>query len=516
VTGFSVPPRSISKKHSSFSCFLPTKEIRGKETNIYVHSSRTEQMNLRDESILVMRNLSRLALWLVILSFMMPLSALANRPTAYTLADNLTADKNLIPTEDQVVQQNEGIASDKENDSQSQTATDSSHGSSIDAEKVASSFSTPCMQDISSTDNPPLDSAGKLCSEPLESEQRLGLRFGHQMRTRNSMLGDFDGLMVDYGLGNFALNGIAGFPTVSGNNSINPNNHLFGFSASSRKLVKGWDIGGYMMESQGVGQDSRSALGGAMRYSQANRSLLISADYDLLKRTLSRFIVSGAWKLLPTSTLSTTLDIQQSYLPTPQKSYLQQTIALTDGWKWGLPLDRIKDLSTDSATDVAAFGLSLSHVLSENLKLDSDFSILNISREEDSDSLTTSLSNFNEYYFYLKMTGKGLLLPGDSNTVTFRHNVSDTSRLSSYLLDGSYNINRQWHLTPRFQVEYRDSLSEPSIQWTASPGVKLEYRWRKKSRINFNATGEWHKDQASASEEYHSSYVVSLGYRTDF
>ena len=86
-----------------------------------------------------------------------------------------------------------------------------------------------------------------------------------------------------------------------------------------------------MMEQQDIDQDSRSALGGALRYSKANRSLLISADYDILKRTLSRFMISGAWKLLPTSTLSTTFDIHQSYLPTPQKNYLQQSIALTEG-----------------------------------------------------------------------------------------------------------------------------------------------------------------------------------------
>ena len=160
--------------------------------------------------------------------------------------------------------------------------------------------------------------------------------------------------------------------------------------------------------------------------------------------------------------------------------------------------------------------MSLSHALSQNLKLDSDISVLNVSKEDDSNSLAASLSNFNEYYFYFKLTGKGLLLPGDSNTIALRHNVSDTSRLSSYLLDGSYDISRQWHLTPRLQIEYRDNLSDHSIQWIASPAVKVEYRMHKQSRINFKAAGEWRKDQESAGEEYHTSYVVSLGYRTDF
>lgn len=422
----------------------------------------------------------------------------------------------LNQSNDQISQQNEGASPEKGSDLRLQTVNDSRHDSSAEAEKADSSINAPCLHDLSSADNVPLDTMDNLCGKPPESQQGFGLRFGRRMRTRNSMLGDFDGFMFDYGLGNFALNGIAGFPAASGNNKINPKHHLFGFSASSGKLAKGWDLGGYMMELQGVDQDSRSALGGAIRYSQTDRSLLISADYDLLNRTLSRFMVSSAWKLLPTSTLSTTIDIQQSYLPTPQKKYLKQSIALTDGWKWGLPLDRIRDLSTDSATDVAAFGLSLSHALSQNLKLDSDISILNVSKEDDSNNQTASLSNYNEYYFYFKLTGKGLLLPGDSNTVTLRHNISNTSRLSSYLLDGSYDISRQWHLTPRLQIDFRDNLSEHSIQLIASPAVKVEYRMHKQSRINFKAAGEWRKDQESAGEEYHTSYVVSLGYRTDF
>ena len=452
-------------------------------------------MNLSDEPTPVKRTLTRLALWLVVLTFMSPLSALPNRPVPYTEAD------------DQTAQQPEPTPAGQDQDSQSQTASESGHEASADIVNDNSLFNAPCLRDLSSDDD--------RCSSPLQSRQGLGLKFGHRMRTSNSMLGDFDGLMVDYALGNFAVNGIAGFPAASGSNGIDPKKHLFGFSASSRKLIKGWDLGGYMMEQQDADQDSRSALGGALRYSKANRSLLISADYDILKRTLSRFMISSAWKLLPSSTLSTTFDIHQSYLPTPQKNYLQQSIALTEGWKWGLPSDRIKDLSTDSATDVTAFALSLSHALSNNLKLDSDFSILNVSKEDTND-LASSLSKYNEYYFYFKMSGKGLLLPNDSNTVSFRHNVSDTSRLSSYLLDGSYDLNRQWHLTPRLQIDYRNSLSEPSIQWVASPALKLEYRLHSKSKINFKAAGEWKKDQVATGEEYHSSYAVSLGYRTDF
>lgn len=388
---------------------------------------------------------------------------------------------------------------------------------SSEVDNADASLNAPCLRSDTSANGLALDFKDGLCEKPSQSKRRPGLRIGRRMRTRNSMLGDFDGVMVDYGLGNFMVDGIAGFPAASGKDEINPQKQLFGFSAASGKFARDWDMSGYYMDLSAIGQDNnRSALGGTLRYTHADRSLLISADYDLLKHTLSRLMLSSAWKLLPTSTLSTTIDIQQSYLPTPQKKYLQQTIAMTEGWKWGLPLERIDLLSTDASVDVAAFSLSLSHALSHKIKLDSDIAILNVSKEEDSPDLATSLSKCNEYYFNLKLTGKSLLLPGDSSTVTLRHNVSETSRLSSSLLDGSYELSRQWHLAPTLKIDYRDDLADHTTQWTATPAVNVEYRLRKQTKIKFKASGEWRRTQDLADEEYHSSYVISLGYRTDF
>jgi hypothetical protein len=474
-------------------------------------------MNLRYETTLIWRTLTRLALWLAILTFTSPIEALPNRPIPYTLDDYATA--SVVPGQSNAPldQQSDTTSTDEHSNTNSQAAAATGDTPSAEAADADASFNAPCLHSDSSTNTQATDSKGVLCDKPLESQRRLGLRFGRRMRTRNSMLGDFDGVMVDYGLGNFIVDGIAGFPAASGNDVINPQKQLFGFSAASGKFAKGWDMSGYYMDLSTIGQNNnRSALGGTLRYSHSDRSLLISADYDLLKHTLSRVMVSSAWKLLPTSTLSTTFDIQQSYLPTPQKNYLQQTIAMTDGWKWGLPLDRIDLLSTDASTDVAAFSLSLSHALSHNIKLDSDIAILNVFKEEDSSNLASSLSKCNEYYFYLKLTGKSLLLPGDSSTFTLRHNISDTSRLSSSLLDGSYDISHQWHLSPTLKLDYRDDLADHSTQWTATPAVKVEYRLRKRAKINFKAAGEWRKRQDLTDEAYHATYAVSLGYSTDF
>ncbi len=452
--------------------------------------------------------MSRLPLWFVLQSFLTPVTALANQASPEMLTDPPIVV--VLPEPSQEL-------GSPHQDTLSQKSRLSNPESSASIETTEPSAKVPCLHDMgaSSVEGLPLVPAVDPCAATPQSTQRAGIRFGHRMSTQNNLLGNLDGVVVNYGLGNFDFNGMAGFPTGGNANRINPSQQLFGFSAGIRKLPKGWDLGGYMMELKSTNQHDRSALGGALRYTQDNRSLLISADYDLLNHSLSRFMVSSAWKLRPSSTLSTTLDIRQSDLPTPQNSYLQQTIALTEGWKWGLPFDRIKNLSANASTDVAAFGFSLSHLLPRDIKLNSDIAVLNVSKEVDLNDLKAPLSEFNEYYFNLTLSGNGLLLPGDSNKLTLRSYISESSRLSSSIINGSYALSSRWHLAPKLQIDYHDNLSDHSTQLVASPALKVEYQWRKRSKIHFTTSGEWRKHQNSTDEKYASSFVVSLGYKTD-
>jgi hypothetical protein len=441
--------------------------------------------------------LHRLALCLTILILNTPIEASPNRPAASPLPGHPPLGTTSDQAKDLILPLNVRSTQDAESDN------------------PGSSFDVPCLQGTSSQNSPPLDSADHTCGEPPESQQRFGLGFGHRMITRNRMLGDLDGLKIDYGLGNFALNVIAGFPAVSGKEAINPKNRIFGMSAASGRLANAWDLNGYYMERQDSGRQHTSALGGALKYSQTNRSLLISADYDMLNHTLSRFMISSAWKPLPNSVLSSTIAIHQGFLPTPRQDVLQQGMALPAGWKWGLPFKRIKKLCMDSSTDVAALGLGVSHAFSQNIKLDGNLAMLNVSRDDAPDP-TASISDVQEYFFYLKLTRKDLLLAGDTSSITLRHNAGATSEISSSILNGSYAIDRRWNLAPRLQIDYTNNPTNDSIDWFASPAMQVEYHWHKQSRIRFKAAVEWSKHQDSVVEENHTSYVVNLGYKTWF
>jgi hypothetical protein len=355
------------------------------------------------------------------------------------------------------------------------------------------------------------------CSLLQEVEQNRRFRFGHRVRSKSHLLHDIDGMMLEYDQGNIVINGAVGFLASSnGSKVISPNRQLYGLSADFQKLPSGWNLGGYMVNLKRYNQENSSTLGTALRFSQENRSFLMKADYDLQYRTLGQFMLSSAWKLLPSSTLSTSLVYHQRNLKTPQLPYLQNSLALINGWGLGLPTDRIRALSADGSPDISGLGLSLSHLFTKEIKLNSELAVLNVSNQTSSSALSTTPRERNEYYFKITLSGKGLLLPSEYSGISLRSYLSDQFRHAISMVNANYALSSQWNLKPKLQIDYRDNLIDNTTHWTAIPVLKLEYRWRKRSKIHITTTGKQQKLRSDTDVSSSSSYAVNLGYQTAF
>ncbi|MEJ2620178.1 MAG: hypothetical protein P8163_07920 [Candidatus Thiodiazotropha sp.] len=386
-----------------------------------------------------------------------------------------------------------------------ESASEGTATANLDAQNQ-DTFVAPCLYGDPSVNCSTIEGAGQLRS----------FMFGHRIESANHLLTDIDGLMLKYGLGDVAISGIAGFPTYSGAKKISTNKQLYGVSVNLLSLPKGWDLGSYLVEYKNSKQNDGTSMGTVLRYSEAHRSLLISADYDLQYRSLGRFVLSSAWKILPSSTLSTTLNYFKRNILSPKMPYLNNSLSLVDGWRLGLPTDRIITLSANGTKDIAALGLSLSHLLLHNIRMNSDVAVLNVSDETLSNSQSLVPDSYNEYYFKLTLSGKGLLLPGESSSLSFHSRVSNLTRHSSSSLNTSYAFTRQWRLVPKLQIDYTDNHLESTSYWKALPTLKLEYHWQNQSKLQFTTAGEWRKTDHASEENYDSSYVLSLGYQTKF
>ncbi|MGW8310293.1 MAG: hypothetical protein ACWGNB_04445 [Thiogranum sp.] len=371
----------------------------------------------------------------------------------------------------------------------------------------------PCLSSFLSDDSQD-DAANQSCDDPSDAQQRLSLKFGRRMGVGSGILGEFDGVRVDYRLtGGLTLNGVAGYPVLSDKDKFNVARQVFGFSADIPRFVRAWDLNSYLIEQQSNGKATSRTVGGAVRYLRPKRSLLLLLDYDVVQHSLGAFTAAGAWKLPYQTTISATVDVRNNPIHTRQKKYLQRSMAATEGWTWILPTDRIRHFTSDQSEGVTTLALGLTHAFSRRLKMTGSAAVLDASNQTDSAATAEPAS---EYLYHLNLTGNDLMFSGDRNTLDFSHRVTDYSRVSSAAIDTRYAINRRWNVSPRLRADYRDNALDQTAQWVTSPSVKMEYRWRDQYGFKIEAGGEWRTREIPTEDKTQSSYFVSLGYKAKF
>lgn len=355
--------------------------------------------------------------------------------------------------------------------------------------------------------------AGGACNTAADSRQPFSIQLGRRIGTRNEILGEFDGVRVDYRLTDgLMLNGIAGYPVLTAEDVFNPARQVFGFSATTGAVADTWELNGYLAEQQEDGRVVGRSLGGAMRYLRPGHSLLAYLDYDPVRQSIGTLMASGALKLPFRTTLSATLDLQQRPIPVLQKKYLTQSMTVMDGWDWILPDDRLALHTTGGSNEVGLLAVDLSYALSRRIRLRGDVILLDVAHDTDAAAgIDTS-----EYHYHLKITGRDLMRPGDRSRLDLRHSVTDTGRSYTATFDTRYAIKRFWNFISELRADYHRAAEAGTDRWEASPKVKMEYRPSKQFGFHIEAGGSVSDGERAGAAEDRSSYYVSLGYRVDF
>lgn len=357
------------------------------------------------------------------------------------------------------------------------------------------------------TSIPCLDNTG----QPQGISMQLGLRVGAD----SEILGKFDGVRVDYRLTRgLTLNGIAGFPVRSASDKINPTRQMFGVSAATDLPARKWDLTSFLVGQQVSETAYDTTIGGALSNRKPGRSLLLFLDYDLAEGSLGALMASGTWKLFGDTTISATLDLRNRPPDARQKDYLKHSMSTMDGWDWILPEDRLGHYTASGTGTASTLAVGWSHALSPRLRLVGDVAVLDAVKDttvDDAAALETT-----EYFYHLELTGKNLLLPGDSIRLDLRHSARDDARISTAAIDTRYSINHAWNITPTVNADYRSDVAKDTHQWVATPKVKMEYRLSKQHGFEIEAGGTWSTGEGAAANNSRSPYHVSLGYKASF
>lgn len=369
----------------------------------------------------------------------------------------------------------------------------------------------PCMQGLADA---PGDNAAA-CAGSTADPRPLSFQLGRRIGVNSGILDNYDGIRVDYRLSHgLKLNAVAGYPDISGQ-KLDSARRMLGFSADSGKFAGDWDMNSFYLQRQNNEGAISRVVGGALRYLRPRRSVLVFADYDVNGDELDVLTATGAWQLHGGTTFSTILGLHHSPVKTRQQKYLQQTMAATEGWTWSLPSERIRYYTADRSEAVRTLAFGLSHAFSDRLKVTGSAAMLDVETEAVPETANAAAPP-NEYFYALKLTGRNLVLSGDSSVLDLQHSVTGAWRSSSASINSHYAINRVWNISPRLRANYRNHELERSVRWVTSPAVKMEYRSKHRYGFQIEAGGEWSSEESASQDRTDTSYFLSLGYQAKF
>jgi hypothetical protein len=376
------------------------------------------------------------------------------------------------------------------------------------------SFGRPaCQQAITGEDAADALPAVTSCRGAPRSRQPVTIALGRRIGDRDEILGEIDGVRVDYRpTDGLRLNGIAGYPVLTEADVFNPARQFFGISAMTDRPDNTWDLNGYLVEQQQRGRVTNRSLGGALRYLEPGHSLLFYLDYEPDTRTLGTLMVSGALKLPYRTTFSATLDIQSRAIPGLQQQYLQQSMTAVDGWDWVIPGDRLSQHLDDGAREVGILAMDLSYPLSRRIRMRGDVVMLDASQED----TVTRRYDPEEYHYHLKITGRDLMVPGDRSILDLRHSVTAAGRSYTALFDTRYALQRFWNFISQLRADYHPDSDDGRPRWEATPTVTMEYRPSRQYGFHIEAGGNLTGSSTPGVADEPVSYFVSLGYRLTF
>jgi hypothetical protein len=357
--------------------------------------------------------------------------------------------------------------------------------------------------------------SSELCIDPFDTRQCFSVRLGRHIGSDRDILGELDGIRVDYSMrGGLKLHGIAGFPVSTSGETFDPARKVFGISAATKRLARPWDVNGFLLEQQNDGNTENRSMGGIVRYTQPEWSWLVYLDYDAAENSWGATTASGAWKIPSGTTLSATLDRRTQPIPDRQLTYLQQSRSVLKGWDLALPVDQVAAYTRDGNGEVSTLAVGVSQALSRRIQLSGDLAVLEAGGGIHAEAVKTVQAR--EYLYHSRLSGNSLLLPGDHNNLDVRYNLSPAGRVSSVAFDAQYKMAPHWNVTPVLRCDHRSAGPDNPSSWVISPVLKMDYRPNRHSGLQIKAGGAWARGIEAETVDSRGSYFVSLAYQSRF
>ena len=363
-----------------------------------------------------------------------------------------------------------------------------------------------------------------LKSKPLKS----GLRIGRQSRSTGGILGRFDGILLSVpAMESVKLNIVAGYSVESSRDVfINNNTYFYGISADLGTYFNSLDFNAFFIEQINQGVLDRRAIGGEIRFFQANRSFFTFLDYDINLNELNTFLFTGQYVFPDRTTINASFDHRRSPILLTRNATTNLNInVLSD---LNLSDADIQQLAKDRSGTTNSFNLGFSRPLSEKFQINADFrwshnsgtpsSFVPVGLTSDQSGFINAVaSDGDEYSYSTDLTASSLFTSGDLYTIGVRYNDAKDNT-TTFTLNVRYPFTRNFRINPRFKYSFQD-IKDGRTRETFSPSIRLTYRILKSLQLEAEGGGEFEfeeRDSVSGGLDRTKGYFAIVGYRLDF
>jgi hypothetical protein len=350
-----------------------------------------------------------------------------------------------------------------------------------------------------------------------DSRTRLRGRFGRQTRNSGGVLGRFDGVNLTYGLTErMDLEAVFGKPVFSTADGVNSDRTFYGFSTSFGPIGQNLDVRAFVLQQDIGGMTDRQAVGGELRYFGENKSFWGMIDYNPEFGELGSVFIQGSWRLPSNFTVTGLFDQRQSPYLSLGNAMIGQFVEDFSELAILYTEDEIRQFAIDRSATTTTATLGLSRPLTPKLQLGFNASHSSVEDTPESGGVLANQASTYSYYS-LDLVASSLFTERDVTIFALRYSDSDSSNVTTLNIDSRFQIGRAWRISPRIRVDYRKFNTDGSEQWIYTPGLRLEYRWGRKVRIELMAGKQFStRELTSNLDEDRESYYFNLGYQLFF
>ncbi len=355
--------------------------------------------------------------------------------------------------------------------------------------------------------------------EFLDTGHEHSLRVGRQSHNADGVLGRFDGVLGGYRVNDILrVKGVLGAPVASSSNTgIDYDRYFYGLSADIGQIAEAWDFNLFAIQQIADGAVDRRAVGGEVRYFRPGRSVFTLVDYDLLYNELNTFLMLANVTLEATrTTLNMTLDVRKSPILTTSNAIQGQGVTNLGGLLNTVSTGTARHLAADRTLDSRSLTLGGTQPLSDHYQLSAEMTASYLSGAPASGGVAASKATGTDFFYSTQLIGSSLFKDGDVTIFGLRFNDVATSNTYTVSLNTRYPVTRAWRVNPRLRFDFRKNVDHTE-QLSFRPEFRTTYRIRRRLQLEFEAGGEWIRQELSPRDRAESlSYFVNIGYRMEF